>query len=463
MIGPNDKRARVTRCEACSRRKIKCHGGFPCDYCTRTSIICVQPKTQPRSSDLVFVHVNNSSSNRSISRVSLSTSISPAVPLDPDSKLSKHFFSAFLLANDFTTTNGFDCHSIARLSQSNSGLKNAVTAIVTLDASRRSQQLAPEKKHAARAMALNAYRNSLASLRRDLEDQNILDNSAFLWSTFLLGIFELMYDVTGEGWVKHILYGTSKILQLRGPAAHASGSGRSFFLTFRVFEVCRALIYNDSTFLDQPGWRLLMEEIWTGSGAVDWHPREALLNLMISCSSLSMRGHALDHLVPQPTTNELLGIVNEGLSIQSSLLSWSEEARQWSASDSNGVRNTSNNETHNSASLVAEIYYHASLIFLSGIFDYRSHHWKEVSTPSLPAIEIQNHVAAILSLSKRALNTTRIAGVLLFFPLRVAGARVRTVEEQQEILSMLHDIESRNFVVAGAFVEDLNSLWASRT
>ncbi len=105
----------------------------------------------------------------------------------------------------------------------------------------------------------------------------------------MLTRFQLMYDVTGEGWVKHILYGTSKIMQLRGPAAHATGPGRSFLLTFRGFEVCRALIYNDTTFLDQPSWELLMKVIWSGQRAVEWHPKEALLDMMISCSTLSMR------------------------------------------------------------------------------------------------------------------------------------------------------------------------------
>lgn len=105
----------------------------------------------------------------------------------------------------------------------------------------------------------------------------------------MLTQLQLMYDVTGEGWVKHILYGTSKIMQLRGPTAHTNGPGRSFFLTFRVFEVCRALIYNDTTFLDQPSWRLLTKDIWSGQRGVEWHPKEALLDLMIPCSTLSMR------------------------------------------------------------------------------------------------------------------------------------------------------------------------------
>src|SRR5436190_873087 len=94
-----------------------------------------------------------------------------------------------------------------------------------------------------------------------------------------------MCDVTGTGWLKHMMYGTSKIMQLRGPERHLTGSGREFFLTFRVFEICRALIYSTNTYLAERKWRDLTEEI--KNDGVDWHPKEALFDLMISVSELS--------------------------------------------------------------------------------------------------------------------------------------------------------------------------------
>jgi hypothetical protein len=67
-----------------------------------------------------------------------------------------------------------------------------------------------------------------------------------------------MYDKTGEGWLKHILHGTSKILQLRGPQARLVDPGRGFYLIVRVFEICRSLIYSKPTFLGQPKWKSLI-------------------------------------------------------------------------------------------------------------------------------------------------------------------------------------------------------------
>lgn len=97
-----------------------------------------------------------------------------------------------------------------------------------------------------------------------------------------------MYDISGGGFVKHIMYGTSKILQLRGPEACKAGRGRSFFLTVRVFEISRALIYSEPTFLHEESWKLVTNRIWEES-LTDWHPKEALFDLMLECSALSQR------------------------------------------------------------------------------------------------------------------------------------------------------------------------------
>lgn len=98
-----------------------------------------------------------------------------------------------------------------------------------------------------------------------------------------------MYDISGEGFVKHILYGTSKILQSRGPAAYLTGRGRSFFLTVRVFEISRTLIYSEPTFLHQESWKAVSTRLWEGSLLNEWHPKEALFDLMLECSALSQR------------------------------------------------------------------------------------------------------------------------------------------------------------------------------
>jgi hypothetical protein len=95
-----------------------------------------------------------------------------------------------------------------------------------------------------------------------------------------------MFDISGEGWVKHILYGTSKIIQLRGPEAHLEGRGQSLFLAVRPFEICRSLIYSTPSFLSLPPWMALVENIFRRT---QQHPKEAMFDIMFACSCLSER------------------------------------------------------------------------------------------------------------------------------------------------------------------------------
>ena len=96
-----------------------------------------------------------------------------------------------------------------------------------------------------------------------------------------------MYDPTGQGWIKHTMFGTSKILELLGADACRTGEARDFFLEVRVFEVSRAVLFTSSTILAQPAWVELSKELWAGTEG--WHPKEALLDLMIQCSDLASR------------------------------------------------------------------------------------------------------------------------------------------------------------------------------
>lgn len=139
-----------------------------------------------------------------------------------------------------------------------------------------------------------------------------------------------MYDKTGEGWLKHFLYGTSQLLELRGPQAHLKGAGRRFFLTVRIFEVSRALIYESETFLAAPEWKNMMEHMWTGAYTSDWHPKEALYDLMIRCADLGVRAMMLvitiAELGLETQKSQLQCIAAEGFQLRRSLQEWKKSA-----------------------------------------------------------------------------------------------------------------------------------------
>jgi hypothetical protein len=226
----------------------------------------------------------------------LLTNITQNVP----SRFVDHFFSAFLVRNDFAC-GALDLDTIIYEFQRSPSLFQASIAVGALDL--RNSSTKPGERKEAELIALTSYRASINKFQDEIQATQIKHNSACLWTTLFLGLFEvspsltsikslltseqLMYDASGDGWVKHFLYGTSKMLQIRGPEAHLSGKGRSFFLTVRVFEICRSLIFSDTSFLWEDGWSSLMNRMWDDPTTTDWHPREVLLDLMMSCSSLS--------------------------------------------------------------------------------------------------------------------------------------------------------------------------------
>lgn len=101
-------------------------------------------------------------------------------------------------------------------------------------------------------------------------------------------MLKLMTDATGEGWIQHLVHGTSKALVAAGPTSCQSGHGRRFFTEIRIFEVCRAIISNEPTFLAEADWRCLTREMRAreqGNGdALD-----ELLDIIVSCSTLRVR------------------------------------------------------------------------------------------------------------------------------------------------------------------------------
>jgi hypothetical protein len=149
----------------------------------------------------------------------------------------------------------------------------------------------------------------------------------------------------------------------------------------------------------------------------------------------------------------LLGLVEEGVCLRTALEAWFMMFAEYTF--------TNNSEDHHAQNILSLAYYHASSIFLSGIYDYRPHFFL-FQAPSLTKDEIQAHVTGILTNTKLALNKTNLAGILLFFPLRVAGARTKCDLQKHDILEMLGEISMRSFVVADAFREDLEGLWAEK-
>lgn len=272
-----------------------------------------------------------------------------------------------------------------------------------------------------------------------------------------------MRDATGTNWLSHFLHGTCVMLRLQHIERWASpgtdhAHERTFFLTARIFEIGRSLIYSSPTFLSDPVWTTALANFWKGEGVAFWHPKEALFDILPKISDLSIRTVRFCHTAAQLSTAAeytlLQSLADEGLGFQTDLQQWWLETKTWE-------------HTHPTMSskldtelLVGYAYYHAISIYLSGTYDYHVH-WSWYGAPPapiLPRVQIDWHVSEILRLSWELL-AEGVAGVLLFFPVRVAGARAVDMHQRNEILNLLRVTKVRGFIVAEAFMVDLLNLW----
>lgn len=94
-----------------------------------------------------------------------------------------------------------------------------------------------------------------------------------------------MAESSSDGFAKHMLYGTSKVLQLTGPNAHPSTLQKRLLNAFRVLEANRAILYGDGTFLSEDEWSFNNRARTKQAIAPD--PMADIIELMIQTSSFS--------------------------------------------------------------------------------------------------------------------------------------------------------------------------------
>jgi len=275
-----------------------------------------------------------------------------------------------------------------------------------------------------------------------------------------------MRDSTGTNWLSHFLHGTCTILRLQRPESLACTDEynlrkRRFFFATRIFEIARSLIYSSPTFLAEPEWIDALASMRKNAAEAVWHCKEALFDILPRVSDLSIRAiHFCEAIAQFPLQTQCIlvqSFAKEGLLLQNLLQRWHGDAERWEWAYHNQL---STHNTPDTELLIGYVYYHAISIYLSGTFDYHTH-WSWPGAPCAPILhrrQIELHVSEILRISLELLNLG-VSGVLLFFPLRVAGARATDAWSRNTILDLLHITARRGFIVAEAFRVDLSNLW----
>ena len=86
-----------------------------------------------------------------------------------------------------------------------------------------------------------------------------------------------------------------------------------------------------------------------------------------------------------------------------------------------------------------------------------------IDTPDVPILAmsaIDAHFKAVIEITRSALKSTNLAGILFLIPLRIAGARAQITKDRAEILESYEGIIRRGSLVGDAFIDDLRPLWS---
>lgn len=230
---------------------------------------------------------------------------------------------------------------------------------------------------------------------------------------------------------------------------------QAFFVNARIFEISRALIYTEPTFLSTPEWSAAAEVYWAQHPAA-WTHKEALFDVLPQFVDLAIRTlqFTTDADIPwQDQHHTAAALAQDGLALESRLSGWYASFSSWTLLHAETVGPDSEDR-------IALVYYYTISIYLDGIFSYHTP-FTGPSAPASPTLDydaVETFVEKILTLSQEML-VQGCAGILLFFPLRVAGARARDSETRSRILCILQLITQRGFTVAQSFVTDLSQLW----
>ncbi|KAM5370890.1 hypothetical protein ACJZ2D_008323 [Fusarium nematophilum] len=434
-VGPLDKRKRVTRCEPCAKRRIRCEGILPCKYCTRTKKACLPQRPAPN--DVKFVAVEQSQQFAQAAKLTRTVNRHEDI-------LYLDYFALFLQSCELTREFGSITPDLLPLIHASLPLRAVTMAIGALEANRRGCVSSDPERQSPQHVAFRSYGDSMRALQPLLQLADAFCREDVLWSTFLLGLFELLSETSGERWVQHMLYGTSRMFQLAGSSVQLSHLGEKLFAAFRALEASRAIIYGDGTFLSQEQW--LKRQPFFPPQPSD--PMETTLELSLQVSSFSKCLFEQVEAIPAQLRLShpvISALASEGTCIMQRLNSWYDTPAAYL--DHKGPR-----------SKLALINYHALQLFLARNFRFYSC-WEEDTVPSLAEHEVGIYVTNILNLSSTILEASNIPGLLLLFPLRMAGANAVTTSQRDAVLQLLARVSQKGFIVSERITIDLLECW----
>ncbi|KAK1522055.1 uncharacterized protein CCOS01_09767 [Colletotrichum costaricense] len=447
-LGPFDRRTRRSRCAPCAISHSKVRQSTPV-----FTIAIAASMSAPSNGATIRL-----AKGKLFTAKSFATPVTqrPVPPLSDETINYIFYFDIFIRKNSFTGQGPEYVADVQQLAktcgQTGRGPHNHLLDAMLALGAMQANILGASGCHNSLRFALEHYLQSITSLREAVLDSTLARKDSILWSTFFLGLFELLQDASGQKWLQHMVFGTSQALIASGPSACTSGTMRKFFIQARTFEVCRSIIFNQSSFLAAPEWMKVTQNLSEEANIQSRVSVDDILNIIVLCSRLRARtGQFIRTYASFPGVEvpsiDALELATEGFYLRDALETWKLDASFSSAQ-------------HNEM-LLAMSYYSATSIYLSGNYDYDLHHWQAmtVAVPVLSRDEIVKHVEGILQTTREALRSSTLSPLLHLFPLRVAGARSREHSQRQAVTECLLEVK-KQFAVADAMLVELDELWS---
>ncbi|KAL5364825.1 hypothetical protein BJX96DRAFT_188096 [Aspergillus floccosus] len=435
-LGPYDQRKKVRRCENCASRKVKCVGDIPCQLCIRTGKPCQRQSSEP--SQAVFVLYEEKKSGMLLPKQM--TTDAKTVYVD--------YFVTFLRRNQFAHCANALVEDLLPLVNTSPLLSSIISAIGALDASRHGTRASYANVETPRFLAFESYSSSIRSLSIALLDPMVSQRDDVLWATFFLGLFELMVDPSGDGWTKHMLHGTSRLLQAAGPDQIITASRTAFLKVFRIFEANRAVLYGEDTILSSTDWAPLFSMYQHGYK----DGRDGLSRVSSFMVQISIFNTRFYQYVASVASFDGFDPFLEHFGLEAATIQ-NEISTLQAQTINTGLLGFPSLEYYQIL-----LYCHTMSIFLFNTFDYY-HCWHLDHSPYMSAQETGRHVDQISRLADLILNTPGGSGILLIFPLRVAGTRADTDLQKAKVLDLLDRIARCGFIVANRIRDDVEDLW----
>ncbi|PSN70319.1 hypothetical protein BS50DRAFT_310277 [Corynespora cassiicola Philippines] len=113
---------------------------------------------------------------------------------------------------------------------------------------------APSSPSSSTTTATQYYCRALSALNTALNDPSQWSDPYNVIATFLLGLYELVSDAQGLGWIQHA-GGVGKLIEMRGPEAHSAEPALTYLMLSRLPIILTALAEGRRTFLEGADWR----------------------------------------------------------------------------------------------------------------------------------------------------------------------------------------------------------------